>query len=234
MPCDIIASDIMLKQEASAASPSLSAMHLFLRRVPPHLVMRNFLGAEVITALLQHAIANEARFTITKVGEGENRRSDASVRVSKRLREIGNMRSTIEAKLLSRLPEIAPKLEIAPFAPAVAELKLVAHGDGAFYKAHIDPFQHTAVNQRMISAVYYFNAAPKAFSGGALRLLAFEGGAYEDLEPENDMLTVFPSWALHEVMPVHCPSGRFIDSRFAINCWLLRNPDERALRAQFD
>jgi SM-20-related protein len=224
----------MLKQEAPAAKTPLSAMQAFLRRVPPHLVIRNFLGAEVITALLQHAVANEARFTVTKVGEGGLRRTDASVRVSKRLREIGNMRSTIEARLLARLPEIAPQLGITPFAPAAAELELVAHGDGAFYKAHVDPRRQSASNQRVISAVYYFNAAPKAFQGGALRLRALEGDNHADLEPENDTLAAFPSWALHEVMPVHCASGRFIDSRFAINCWLLRNPDQRALHSQFD
>jgi SM-20-related protein len=33
---------------------------------------------------------------------------------------------------------------------------------------------------------------------------------------------VFPSWVLHEVRPVSCPSKRFVDSRFAINCWLWR------------
>ena len=209
-------------------------MQVFLRRVPPHLAIRNFLGAEVIAGLLRHAIANEARFKVTEVGARERHGTDFLVRVSKGLSEIGNQRSTLEAKVLALVPDVAPKLGIAPFAPAAAELQLVAHGDGAFYKAHVDPCQHTAVNQRMISAVYYFNAAPKGFTGGALRLLAFEGDAYEDLEPENDMLALFPSWALHEVMQVHCPSGRFIDSRFAINCWLLRNPDERALRAQFD
>jgi hypothetical protein len=85
----------MLKQEAPIANASLSAMQTFLHRVPPHLVIRNFLGAEVITALLQHAIANEARFTMTKVGEREERRTDTAVRISKRLREIGSMRSTI-------------------------------------------------------------------------------------------------------------------------------------------
>jgi SM-20-related protein len=207
----------MLKQEVPITKASLSAMQTFLHRVPPHLVIRNFLGAEVITALLQHAIANEARFTMTKVGEREERRTDTAVRISKRLREIGSMRSTVEAKLLAALPDIAPKLGMTAFAPAAAELELVAHGDGAFYKAHIDPRKHGIHNQRMISAVYYFNAAPKAFSGGALRLLAFEGDSCQDIEPENDTLAVFPAWALHEVRPVQCPSGRFIDSRFAIN-----------------
>jgi asparagine synthetase B (glutamine-hydrolysing) len=47
-----------------------------------------------------------------------------------------------------------------------------------------------------------------------------------DIEPIHNSLLMFPSWAPHEVMPVNCPSQRFIDSRFAINCWVHRErPD---------
>jgi Rps23 Pro-64 3,4-dihydroxylase Tpa1-like proline 4-hydroxylase len=47
-----------------------------------------------------------------------------------------------------------------------------------------------------------------------------EGGA--DIAPEPNSLVLFPSWAPHEVLLVRCPSGRFEDSRFAINCWIYR------------
>ena len=43
-----------------------------------------------------------------------------------------------------------------------------------------------------------------------------------DVAPEKDSLLIFPSWALHEVMPVVCPSGEFADSRFSVNCWVWR------------
>ena len=76
------------------------------------------------------------------------------------------------------------------------------------------------------SAVYYFHRSPKSFSGGALRLYSFEAseerGTFVDIEPTNDTLVFFPSWFPHEVRPVVCPSGRFEDSRFAINCWVHR------------
>ena len=81
-------------------------------------------------------------------------------------------------------------------------------------------------NRRIISAVYYFNCVPKSFSGGILRIYSFVGdkdtGAFIDIEPTHDMLAFFPSWVLHEVLPVVCPSGRLEDSRFAINCWVRR------------
>jgi len=43
-----------------------------------------------------------------------------------------------------------------------------------------------------------------------------------NIEPGRNGPLMFPSWAPHEVMPVNCPSGRFADSRFAINCWVYR------------
>jgi SM-20-related protein len=76
----------------------------------------------------------------------------------------------------------------------------------------------------VLSGVYYFHAEPKAFTGGALRLYAIggQGERYVDIEPTHNSLLMFPSWAPHEVMPVRCPSRRFVDSRFAINCWVHR------------
>jgi hypothetical protein len=77
-------------------------------------------------------------------------------------------------------------------------------------------------NYRVISAVYYFHRLPKSFSGGVLRIhpIGGEPASFVDIEPANDKLIFFPSWVPHEVMPVVCPSGRFEDSRFALNCWV--------------
>ena len=87
--------------------------------------------------------------------------------------------------------------------------------------------QANAPSQRVISAVYYFYRLPKSFSGGVLRLHSVAGGGEEgsfvDIEPTNDTLVFFPSWFPHEVLPVACPSGRFEDSRFTINCWFHRH-----------
>lgn len=83
----------------------------------------------------------------------------------------------------------------------------------------------------MLSAVYYFHALPKGFSGGQLRLFRFgadhtaaqsELANHVDLEPVRNSLIAFPSWAYHEVRPVSCPSGDFADFRFALNCWYCR------------
>jgi SM-20-related protein len=115
-------------------------------------------------------------------------------------------------------------LPVVPFVLARMEVELAAHGDSAFFRRHIDAPAPDPTNPgkglRMISGVYYFHGQPKGFSGGVLRLYG-EGpqAPFTDIAPTHNSLVAFPSWLPHEVMPVVCPSRRFADSRFAINCW---------------
>ena len=136
-----------------------------------------------------------------------------------------------KAKILSLLPDWVEKLRVTAVEAPKLEAELVAHNEGAFYKRHIDTQTASDHNLlRVLSGVYYFHAEPKAFSGGALRLYAIGGdnARFADIEPARNSLLVFPSWAPHEVMPISCPSKRFIDSRFAINCWVHRRNGDPA------
>ena len=147
------------------------------------------------------------------------------MRVSTGTHELGPFKSILKSEMLALLPDLTEKLGATPVESPKVELQLVAHNDGAFYKRHIDT--QTASDRygiRVLSGVYYFHAEPKAFSGGALRLYAIggDGQRYVDIEPTRNSLLVFPSWAPHEVIPISCPSKRFADSRFAINCWVYR------------
>ena len=81
---------------------------------------------------------------------------------------------------------------------------------------------------RLLSAVLYFHREPKGFSGGELRLFRLnvrpdtkpvEVADHLDLMPVRNSLVAFPSWVTHEVRPISCPSNRFEDFRFALNCW---------------
>jgi SM-20-related protein len=126
------------------------------------------------------------------------------------------------------VPAIVETLAIPAFEPAKLELELVAHTNAAHLARHRDTRVGPPNGKpyRAISAVYYFFRQPKSFTGGVLRLhsMAATGaaGSFVDIEPENDTLVFFPSWFMHEVSPVVCPSGQFEDSRFAVNCWVLR------------
>jgi Rps23 Pro-64 3,4-dihydroxylase Tpa1-like proline 4-hydroxylase len=131
----------------------------------------------------------------------------------------------IKAKVRELLPMMFDTLGTKPFNPTF-EMDLVAHGDGAFFGRHFDtPIGRADLDsRRIISAVYYFHALPKAFSAGALRLHSLgasgQQGTFVDIPPDYDTLVFFPSMFPHEVLPVKSPSGKFLDSRFAINCWI--------------
>jgi len=200
--------------------------------MPPHLVLRDFLPQETVTGLLHFALAHEADFAPTKTGRGNEGGVRAEIRVSSGTRKLGPFKPILRDKLRALAPELIARLRANPVEEPKFELELVAHNDGAFYKAHIDT--QTASDReyiRVLSGVYYFHAAPKAFSGGALRLYAIgdpDKTTFVDIEPTHNTLLVFPSWAPHEVRPISCPSKRFADSRFAINCWLHKKREDVA------
>jgi SM-20-related protein len=202
------------RSPAARANPSIML---------PHVVRRDFLPEETVAALLEYAVLHEADFVPAKVGRNK---LDPTYRVSLRLRQLGAFQQIIESEILATLPMLIEELRVTRFQVARLGTELVAHGDGAFYKRHIDTAtapDREASRSRALSAVYYFYREPKAFGGGALRLHGIGAGAgFVDIEPVRNSLLVFPSWAPHEVMPVHCASRRFIDSRFAINCWIHR------------
>jgi SM-20-related protein len=197
----------------------------------PHLVLRDFLDQATVAGLLDYALARQSDFAPTQLVSGA---IDPSTRVSTSLRNLGNYRQILKAKILDLVPTLITRLQVTPFQATRIETELVAHGHDAFYKRHIDTqtASQGANEFRVISGVYYFNAEPKAFTGGALRLYAItrkQNENFIDIEPMHNSLLVFPSWAPHEVMPINCPSKRFIDSRFAINCWIYRKNDHSAM-----
>jgi Rps23 Pro-64 3,4-dihydroxylase Tpa1-like proline 4-hydroxylase len=195
--------------------------------MPPYLVLHDLLEQETVDRLLEHALAREAAFAPTGVGRSKKDAVKPEIRISVATRDLGPFKPILKSKVLGLVPGLVAQLRTTPLQDPKLELQLVAHNDGAFYRRHIDT--QTASDRdgiRVLSGVYYFYAEPRAFTGGALRLYAIGGSRDEnfiDIEPVRNSLLVFPSWAPHEVMPVSCPSKRFIASRFAINCWVYRS-----------
>jgi SM-20-related protein len=192
----------------------------------------NLLGRAPADALLAYALDNEARFTDTTVGETNT--VDRRLRHSRVLTDLGAHRDLVERRVADFIPSLIADLGLTPFTPTGYEIELVAHEDGAFYRRHIDLFSgpgakgQTAAD-RLISVVCYLNREPKGFSGGELRLFPqadpsrFALEKPIDVVPEHGTAVAFSSWLPHEVRPVSCPSGKFRDARFAINCWILRH-----------
>jgi Rps23 Pro-64 3,4-dihydroxylase Tpa1-like proline 4-hydroxylase len=187
-------------------------------------VVRDFLGEDYVRRLLEFAQAHEHEFRRSKVVDGDSSTINDLRRVSLILPKIGDHATIIADRTRKALPEIFAALGCAPFEPAQFETEMAAHGDGAFFSRHIDMIVNPVKSdtQRVLSMVYYFHKIPQPFSGGILRLysLADGPGAHIDVEPACDSAVFFQSWFPHEVLRITCPSGRFADSRFAINCWL--------------
>ncbi|PTS77990.1 prolyl 4-hydroxylase subunit alpha [Sphingomonas sp. HMWF008] len=201
-----------------------------LHRIPPFAVRDLLLSDQDLADLLAFAVAHEADFKPTGIGSHADGSGglNPSYRSSRGLpsRIFKPWRDRIKASVAPLLPGILTDLGMRAFDVARYEIELVRHNDGDFYKRHIDTQTGpTETARRAISLVYYFHAEPKAFEGGALRLYALNrNDVFLDVEPRQNRLVAFASWVPHEVMPISCPSGRFIDSRFAINCWVRMTP----------
>jgi SM-20-related protein len=183
----------------------------------------NWLGTDTAARILHFARNSSDHFVPSDIGYGESKRIDLARRRSSKLKQLGELESDLQERAQKALPLIFDRLGYTPFEPASLEFEMVAHGDGAHFSRHADTvIRSEMTSYRAISAVYYFHGRPKSFHGGLLRLhsIGTNGGSFVDIEPTNDKLIFFPSWYPHEVTPVLCPSGRFEDSRFAINCWV--------------
>ncbi len=207
--------------------------------VPPHTQLFDILRQDEHAELLAWAIGSEPKFEPAKVylhsGE-DGAQVDPKQRVAMKFRGLGPMAELMRGRLMERLPEIADGTGYRGPSPTSIEFELNAYGEGGHFGRHIDvstgkdrrPLGGRTGADRILSAVYYFYSEPKAFSGGALRLyrLVADKSETDDsfvaYEPLQNSLVAFPSWAPHSVERVSCPSGRFADYRFGLNCWFCR------------
>lgn len=202
--------------------------------LPPHRSFKGWLPADDHAALLEWTLGQEHGFEPTTVIRAGAEVIDPASRKSSRLPRFGPLKEMFVGHVMDRASEIFAGAGTRPFEVGRVEVEIAAHNDGAHFYAHTDipigghreGLEGNEGYDRVVSAVYYFHGEPKGFSGGELRLHRFGGsgaeGEFVDVAPDQNSLVVFPSWARHEVLLVSCPSGRFADSRFAVNCWLHR------------
>ncbi len=193
----------------------------------PYMHVVNFLSDELSQELLAHAVMSEAAYTPSRVGvKVENDEVDERARISRVTRDLGRFEAVLQETIRDFLPDILAGLRMATFKTRdKIELELAAHGDGAFYKPHID-MRLGETADRVVSAVYYLHSRPRTFSGGELRIFPASNLPGDDvpvdIAPTHNSLLVFPSYARHEVRPVTCPGAAFQDYRFAVNCWIYK------------
>ena len=131
-----------------------------------------FLDDAEAAALLDFAIAHEKDFKPARTHKGE----DPDTRKSLVTLDLGPFKEILKDRVKAALPELAARLKIRGVTGDKFEIELAAHGEGAFFRNHIDTQTEFSEwkdmrSARAISAAYYLNRTPAHFSGGALRLL---------------------------------------------------------------
>jgi Rps23 Pro-64 3,4-dihydroxylase Tpa1-like proline 4-hydroxylase len=189
----------------------------------PHITVPDFLTQEDHDRLLRWTLENQASFIPARVFTGvDEERRRALV-----LSDIGPFQMPFAVAASKQYRGWVSEMGLPPFDLSGIELELAAHNDGAHFHRHLDT--QTVMggdgSHRALSAVYYFYREPKAFTGGQLRIYpqgtsGDDNDVFATVEPTQNTLAIFPSWAAHQVMHVSCPSRDFADSRFAVNCWL--------------
>lgn len=204
---------------------------------PEHvLVKRDFLTNQELRGLTEYVLEHEHHFTPSTVvaHEGPESSSDPSYRKSMVLYNLGEYTSMIQDRLFALLPEVLTAFKRESFPISHLDIQVTASNDGDFFKVHQDngSTEPTDIPLREISFVYYFHSEPKAFTGGQLKLYNSQNGAVQNskkktattITPRQNTLVLFPSSYDHEVLPVRCSSRKFVNSRFTVNGWIIRQP----------
>jgi SM-20-related protein len=197
-------------------------------------VKQDFLPKRELHALIRYVLDHESDFAPSTVisHEGPESSSDPSYRKSLVLYNLGEYTSRIQDRLLNLLPKVLTAFQHEAFPISHLDIQVTASNDGDFFKVHQDNSSEDPVdiNRREISFVYYFHTEPKSFTGGQLKLYNSQDGEVQQskkktaqtITPRQNTLVLFPSSYDHEVLPVRCPSRKFVSSRFTVNGWIIR------------
>lgn len=208
-------------------------------RFPPVARIEDFLAEAERLELLNWVLANRERFQPAEVSDKGSMLVDPEVREALTLRGFGSELPWLAERLGEVQDDLIARLGLTIPLVESLEVELAAHGDGAHFAAHLDiPVgagrqprggRPPRDDDRLLSAVYYFYKEPKGFTGGTLRIHPFASdgkeaddgvaGSFIEIEPAQNSLVAFPSWATHEVRRISVPSKAFEDYRFAVNCW---------------
>jgi SM-20-related protein len=192
-------------------------------------LFEEFLSPDEYRALLDFAITHEGAFSVGKVQSEDGGRTDYEHRRSRVLFNVCPFDSIVAERLRHFFPRIIGSLGMEPFQITQIEPQLTASNDGDYYDLHSDD-SLPSVSRRTITYVLFVFGEPQKFSGGILRLYNTRRygnqwtpyGTCIEIKPRPNMMVFFPSFLLHEIVPVHCPTHAFRDSRFTLNGWIHR------------
>jgi Rps23 Pro-64 3,4-dihydroxylase Tpa1-like proline 4-hydroxylase len=172
--------------------------------------------------LLKRVLENENEFHSSQT---HDRRSD--YRHSLVMNPPAELVRPVVEQVRHSMPQVMSILRMQPIVAGIVEAQITASIDGSFFGVHTDA-DYAKVPKRLLTYVYYFNRAPKGFTGGELRIYddllrndkLARADSFHLVEPLHNRLVLFWARVMHEVMPVHMPSGEFADARFTVNGWV--------------
>jgi Rps23 Pro-64 3,4-dihydroxylase Tpa1-like proline 4-hydroxylase len=172
--------------------------------------------------LLEYAIRKEPDYQGSKV--------ETTVRDHRQSRvvmRLDDLNIDFAARILEIVPDALNYFGFPPMTAQKPEMQLTTHNEGGYYRIHNDNGTASTAS-RVLTYVYYFYRQPIAFKGGQIRLYdsriefgrSRPAGTFVEIKPENNMLLLFPSRVMHEVLPTYCSSRAFGDGRFTLNGWV--------------
>jgi SM-20-related protein len=194
------------------------------------LYIEEFCAPAELELLRSYAVAREEHFVDSQVTSGtDDGRRDEAYRRSRVLYDIADVLPFMSDRVMQCLPFVMARLGQQMFDVRDIELQVTASGDGEWFRAHRDSGQG-AVASRVLTFVYYCHQGTPTFGGGELQIFgdydnADDADAQLDrvvVQPAPNSIVFFPSYLLHEVLPVSCPSRHFGDTRITYNGWLHR------------
>ena len=184
-------------------------------------VIADFLPDDEWQSLLSQVLASEARFRPSGTHDAR-----ADYRQSLVLNPPVDLVRPVVDRVRSLMPQVLPVLRVSPIVVGAVEAQITASVDGSFFGVHTDAGRD--VPKRHLTYVYYFNRAPKGFTGGELRVYddvvrngkLARAESFQMIDPVHNRIVLFWAKAMHEVMPVRVPSRAFADARFTVNGWI--------------
>jgi Rps23 Pro-64 3,4-dihydroxylase Tpa1-like proline 4-hydroxylase len=187
----------------------------------PIAVIGDFLPDGEWNSLLREVLASEARFRPSGTHDAR-----ADYRQSLVLNPPVDLVRPVVDRVRRLMPQVLPVLRVSPIVVGAVEAQITASVDGSFFGVHTDAGRD--VPKRHLTYVYYFNRAPKGFTGGELRVYddvvrngkLARAESFQMIDPVHNRIVLFWAKAMHEVMPVRVPSRAFADARFTVNGWI--------------
>jgi len=184
-------------------------------------VIADFLPDDEWQSLLGQVLASEARFRPSGTHDAR-----ADYRQSLVLNPPVDLVRPVVDRVRSLMPQVLPVLRVSPIVVGAVEAQITASVDGSFFGVHTDAGRD--VPKRHLTYVYYFNRAPKGFTGGELRVYddvvrngkLARAESFQMIDPVHNRIVLFWAKTMHEVMPVRVPARAFADARFTVNGWI--------------